>query len=371
MRSGRRSIWSASWPAGRCSLPIGRRSAPNRVARCVARCATRAGAWRADAGVVIGTTRQDPDIGAVGRPDLDRPGALSASITRDTSAQSVRLQHLLALTTRHSVRPYLRFFLRPRAVICMTPRLMLLVAILPATSTCALRIPIRSRPFNSTCGSAAHPTSSQRAARAWPSRTARCTTCRPRSGARGTATTSAMRTWRSGASRNSGDMFNLGVLLGSTMHRISTVKVQGKGDAHGAGRVTLHAQRQRRHFHHRRDRRHRRAHHGDDHVRCLRRSRSRTTGRELHDCRLGDCGVRSGRDVDRQVELLEALNLFLHPRRAPSELLARDAFHLQNRLVAGIAGRAQAGAAQARCLRASAPSRCGRLRRSARRRSGR
>jgi len=39
--------------------------------------------------------------------------------------------------------------------------------------------------------------------------------------------------------QNGGDMFNLGVLLGSTMHRISTVKVQGKGEAHGTGRVTL------------------------------------------------------------------------------------------------------------------------------------
>ena len=38
---------------------------------------------------------------------------------------------------------------------------------------------------------------------------------------------------------NSGDMFNLGVLVGSTLHRISTVKVQGNGDAHGAGRVRL------------------------------------------------------------------------------------------------------------------------------------
>jgi hypothetical protein len=42
--------------------------------------------------------------------------------------------------------------------------------------------------------------------------------------------------WRLGSG---GDMFNLGVLLGSTMHRISTVKVQGTGDAHGAGRVTF------------------------------------------------------------------------------------------------------------------------------------
>jgi hypothetical protein len=39
--------------------------------------------------------------------------------------------------------------------------------------------------------------------------------------------------------RNSGDMFNLGVLLGSTMHRISTVKVQGHGETHGTGRVTF------------------------------------------------------------------------------------------------------------------------------------
>jgi hypothetical protein len=39
--------------------------------------------------------------------------------------------------------------------------------------------------------------------------------------------------------RNSGDMFNLGVLLGSTLHRISTVKVPGHGDTHGAGRVTF------------------------------------------------------------------------------------------------------------------------------------
>jgi hypothetical protein len=36
-----------------------------------------------------------------------------------------------------------------------------------------------------------------------------------------------------------GDMFNLGVLLGPTLHRVSTVKVQGKGDPHGSGRVTL------------------------------------------------------------------------------------------------------------------------------------
>jgi hypothetical protein len=36
-----------------------------------------------------------------------------------------------------------------------------------------------------------------------------------------------------------GEMFNLGVLVGTTMHRVSTVKVQGKGDPHGAGRVTL------------------------------------------------------------------------------------------------------------------------------------
>ena len=36
-----------------------------------------------------------------------------------------------------------------------------------------------------------------------------------------------------------GDMFNLGVLLGPTLHRISTVKVLGKGDPHGSGRVTL------------------------------------------------------------------------------------------------------------------------------------
>lgn len=39
--------------------------------------------------------------------------------------------------------------------------------------------------------------------------------------------------------QHGGDMFNLGVLLGPTMHRISTVKVQGKGDPHGVGRVTF------------------------------------------------------------------------------------------------------------------------------------
>ncbi len=41
--------------------------------------------------------------------------------------------------------------------------------------------------------------------------------------------------------RGTGDMFNLGVLLGSTLHRISTVKVQGKGEPHGTGRVTFTA----------------------------------------------------------------------------------------------------------------------------------
>ena len=39
--------------------------------------------------------------------------------------------------------------------------------------------------------------------------------------------------------RNAGDMFNLGVLLGPTLHRISTVKVSGKGEPHGTGRVTF------------------------------------------------------------------------------------------------------------------------------------
>lgn len=34
-----------------------------------------------------------------------------------------------------------------------------------------------------------------------------------------------------------GDMFNLGVLLGPTLHRISTVTIDGKGDAQGSGRV--------------------------------------------------------------------------------------------------------------------------------------
>ena len=37
----------------------------------------------------------------------------------------------------------------------------------------------------------------------------------------------------------SGDMFNLGLLLGSTMHRVSTVKVKGQGEPHGTGRVTF------------------------------------------------------------------------------------------------------------------------------------
>ena len=39
--------------------------------------------------------------------------------------------------------------------------------------------------------------------------------------------------------QGSAEMFTLGVLLGPTMHRVSTVKVQGKGDPHGHGRVTF------------------------------------------------------------------------------------------------------------------------------------
>lgn len=39
--------------------------------------------------------------------------------------------------------------------------------------------------------------------------------------------------------RTSGDMFNLGVMVGPTLHRVSTVAVRGKGDPHGRGRVTL------------------------------------------------------------------------------------------------------------------------------------
>jgi hypothetical protein len=39
--------------------------------------------------------------------------------------------------------------------------------------------------------------------------------------------------------RNTGDMFNLGVMIGPTLHRVSTVTVRGKGDPHGSGRVTL------------------------------------------------------------------------------------------------------------------------------------
>jgi hypothetical protein len=39
--------------------------------------------------------------------------------------------------------------------------------------------------------------------------------------------------------RNAGEMFNLGVMIGPTLHRVSTVTVQGKGDPHGRGRVAL------------------------------------------------------------------------------------------------------------------------------------
>ncbi len=136
-------------------------------------------------------------------------------------------------------------------------------------------------------------------------------------------------------------MFNLGVLLGSTMHRISTVKVQGKGDAHGTGRVTLTpnggggtftidatADTGARIT-------------GHDHVRRICEAGWKTTDR--------NCRLRLTTEVthvNRQVELFESLNLFLYPRRAPSELLARNPFHLQNRLVARVAGRAQSRAAQ-------------------------
>lgn len=39
--------------------------------------------------------------------------------------------------------------------------------------------------------------------------------------------------------RPGGEMFNLGVMLGPTLHRVSTVRMQGKGEPHGSGRVTL------------------------------------------------------------------------------------------------------------------------------------
>lgn len=39
--------------------------------------------------------------------------------------------------------------------------------------------------------------------------------------------------------RPGGDMFTLGVMIGPTLHRVSTVRVQGKGGAHGSGSVTL------------------------------------------------------------------------------------------------------------------------------------
>ncbi len=39
--------------------------------------------------------------------------------------------------------------------------------------------------------------------------------------------------------KSAGDMFNLGVLIGPTLHKVSTVRVQGKGEPHGQGTVTL------------------------------------------------------------------------------------------------------------------------------------
>jgi hypothetical protein len=36
-----------------------------------------------------------------------------------------------------------------------------------------------------------------------------------------------------------GDQFNLGVMVGPTLHRVSTVAVKGRGTRHGAGSVTL------------------------------------------------------------------------------------------------------------------------------------
>ncbi len=61
------------------------------------------GPWRADAGLVIGTTRQDPDLGAVGRPDLDRPGALAGP-------QSPGLRHSRIPALQHSGTLALRDF---------------------------------------------------------------------------------------------------------------------------------------------------------------------------------------------------------------------------------------------------------------------
>jgi hypothetical protein len=39
--------------------------------------------------------------------------------------------------------------------------------------------------------------------------------------------------------QKAGDMFTLGVLIGPTLHKVSTIRVAGNGDSHGQGTVTF------------------------------------------------------------------------------------------------------------------------------------
>lgn len=121
----------------------------------------------------------------------------------------------------------------------MTPRFMLLAALVAAAATphaqdpdpqSAIQINLRigATPYvvsaRGTCLAQPHGTLYDAPAAQW--------NARHRDGQR----YANLAFWRV---EGGGEMFNLGVLLGPAMHRVSTVKVQGKGDAHGRGRVTL------------------------------------------------------------------------------------------------------------------------------------
>jgi hypothetical protein len=121
----------------------------------------------------------------------------------------------------------------------MTPRLMLLAAL--AVSAAAPltqgRDPQSSIQLDLKIGTASYAASTQGTCLAQPHGTlyevpAQQWNARHRDGGR----YANLAFWRV---QKSGDMFNLGVLIGPTLHKVSTVRVQGKGDPHGQGTVTF------------------------------------------------------------------------------------------------------------------------------------
>lgn len=121
----------------------------------------------------------------------------------------------------------------------MTPRFMLVVAVVVSAAITHAQDPDAQSPLqiDLKVGGAAYAVSSQGTCLAQPYGTlyevpAQQWSARHRDGGR----YANLAFWRV---QKAGDLFNLGVLIGPTLHKVSTVKVAGKGEPHGQGTVTF------------------------------------------------------------------------------------------------------------------------------------